>query len=79
MTKLSEKTFHELVKMGVELELDHIVSGVTLKGRVHSLMELAVRWSQECRGEEESKKWRDARKKIFDERMAQRPENFRSE
>lgn len=42
--QLHEKSFDELVKMGVEKELDAIVQGVSLHTRVYALMELAVRW-----------------------------------
>lgn len=44
MKELEEYTFDELVRMGIELELDSVVQGAPLKSRVYRLMELASRW-----------------------------------
>jgi len=48
MTKnLEDMNFDELVRFGVQIELDDIVSGKPLSKRVYGLMELAARWSTE--------------------------------
>jgi hypothetical protein len=44
---LHEKTFDEMVKEGVELELDAVVQGKPLKRRVWDVMNLAAQWGYE--------------------------------
>lgn len=44
---LKDMTFDELVREGVELELDAIVKGSPLCGRVRAVIDLAVRWAVE--------------------------------
>lgn len=53
--ELVDLTFDELVKRGIQFELDAIVSGKSLHQRVYSLMNLATQWRHE-KTQEESKK-----------------------
>ena len=45
--ELKDLTFDELVKWGVENELDNIVQGLSLKSRVYSVMMLATQWAHQ--------------------------------
>jgi hypothetical protein len=53
--ELAELSFDELVKLGINKELDAIVTGESLHSRVYSLMELAARWRFEKTKAEETK------------------------
>lgn len=53
--EIKDLTFDELVKVGIEKELDAIVRGDSLRDRVYSIMEIAVRWrSERTKAEEKS-------------------------
>lgn len=54
MKDLKNYTMDEMVRKGIEKELDAIVKGVALKDRVYDLIELAARWGYE-RGQEAGK------------------------
>jgi len=47
--ELHELTINELVKWGIELELDAIVRGESLKSRVYAVMSLAAQWESQRR------------------------------
>jgi hypothetical protein len=47
--ELYEMTFAEVVREGIELDLDGIVQGNPLHSRVRGVMELALRWASERR------------------------------
>jgi hypothetical protein len=53
MVELKDKSFQDLVKDGIELELDSIVQGEPLRKRVYQLMNLAVIWSCEQKEKKE--------------------------
>ena len=45
--ELADLTWDELVREGIQLELDAIVQGRDLRSRVFQIMDLAARWNQE--------------------------------
>jgi hypothetical protein len=45
--EIKDMDFDDLVKLGIQYELDNIVSGRPLKSRVWDLMNLAAQWSHE--------------------------------
>lgn len=51
---LVDMTFDELAKTCLEVELDAIVQGKSLKNRVYQTVELATRWEYEFLGKRNS-------------------------
>ena len=45
--ELKDMTFDDLIRFGVEIDVDNIIQGKALKSRIYQVMELAARWSNE--------------------------------
>lgn len=53
--ELNEMSFEDLVRKGVEIEVDSFMAGEKIRDRVYRIMELAVRWRYEKSQTEKTK------------------------